>query len=65
MLSHYQTLAELALIAAAVRKLTDALYHAGLPPIQHLTQPEIDALAKLMDLCPAGPVEVNGDANPE
>jgi len=52
---------ELGLIADVVRKLSNALYAAGLPPVQHLTQPEIRAVARLMDLCPAPPMAINGE----
>ena len=52
---------ELGLIADAVRVWTTALGHAGLPPERYVTQAQIRAVAKLMDLCPAGPVAVNGE----
>ena len=52
---------ELGLIADAVRKLCPVLVWPDDPPILPLTGPERAALARLMDLCPAGPVAVNGE----
>jgi hypothetical protein len=52
---------ELGLIADAIRIWTTALSRAGLPPVRYVTPAQIRAVARLMDLCPAGPVAVNGE----
>ena len=52
---------ELGLIADAIRIWTTALLHTGLPPVRYINPAQTRAVAKLMDLCPAGPVAVNGE----
>lgn len=55
------TPADLALIAEALRTWTRALEQAGLPPCRYVSRAHLDAVVRLMALCPADkPVDVNG-----
>ena len=43
---------KLALVASAIRKWTNQLEHAGLPPMNMVSQAEANAVLDLMDKCP-------------
>ena len=55
---------KLAMIASAIRKWTSQLDHAGLPPMNMVSQGEADAVLDLMAAFPnAEPTNASGDTN--